>query len=343
MSGTPAARCSFSRSDASSSTPYKSRPQRDGPPGQRGWEEESAGDSTSSLLSPIYHDSFESESEDQPEPEERGAPTPARGEEMGTPDRASKSKTKSATNVDLERCPSAEFSLSAWEEWVVRKAREERAEMQRKALKELSLKREKMEREKVEERKRSVAEGRIHDWLQMKREQEKVEKETKLSKEMEEMEIREQKRRETEEKARQRYREWLKRKKREEVEKKQKEQEEASRREAELRERRQKAQEKFKEWLRNAKEKPRPASSSFGYCNGKLTGYYDGSSYPAPSFVNPIPWKPIHNPPPEDLLKKNCGRKAKRPANPLLYRPSPSVGVRPRDTLTVASTARRGR
>ncbi len=55
-----------SSSKSLSSTPLKSRPSGPGSVLQRSRSLESTGDSTSSLLSPIYHDSFEL-SEDEPE------------------------------------------------------------------------------------------------------------------------------------------------------------------------------------------------------------------------------------------------------------------------------------
>ena len=44
-------------------------------------------------------------------------------------------------------------------------------------------------------------------------------------------------------------------------------------RQAELQEKKEIAEKKFKEWLENAKNKPRPAAKSYGYANGKLTGW----------------------------------------------------------------------
>lgn len=45
-------------------------------------------------------------------------------------------------------------------------------------------------------------------------------------------------------------------------------------RQAELQEKKEIAEKKFKEWLENAKNKPRPAAKSYGYANGKLTGWF---------------------------------------------------------------------
>lgn len=48
--------------------------------------------------------------------------------------------------------------------------------------------------------------------------------------------------------------------------------------------------------------------SVFYYFDRFPTGPYD-KSYPAPSFYNPVPWKPIHVPPPETSPIKAAGRK----------------------------------
>jgi hypothetical protein len=45
-------------------------------------------------------------------------------------------------------------------------------------------------------------------------------------------------------------------------------------RQAELQEKKEIAEKKFKEWLENARNKPRPAAKSYGYANGKLTGWF---------------------------------------------------------------------
>ncbi len=57
-----------SSSKSLTSTPLKSRPSVPSSVLQRSRSLESTGDSTSSLLSPIYHDSFELSEEDQPQP-----------------------------------------------------------------------------------------------------------------------------------------------------------------------------------------------------------------------------------------------------------------------------------
>ncbi|KAJ7344542.1 hypothetical protein JRQ81_000492 [Phrynocephalus forsythii] len=125
-------------------------------------------------------------------------------------------------------------------------------------------------------------------------------RERKVSQEMAEKAARELERAQSKEKAKEMYQEWLKKKKSEEVQKKKEEREKEKQREAELQEKKEKSEKMFKEWLQSSRNKPRPAPAGYAYANGMLTGYPDGSTYPAPAFYNPIPWKPVHIPPPKE-------------------------------------------
>uniref|UniRef100_H0XMA7 Coiled-coil domain containing 34 n=1 Tax=Otolemur garnettii TaxID=30611 RepID=H0XMA7_OTOGA len=77
-----------------------------------------------------------------------------------------------------------------------------------------------------------------------------------------------------------------------------------------------KAKEKISrmDFKKNAEEceKTQTAAKSYGYANGKLTGFHNGNSYPEPAFYNPIPWKPVPMPPPKEA-KDLSGKKSKRP------------------------------
>ncbi|RXN22887.1 ras-related Rab-19-like protein [Labeo rohita] len=222
-----------SSSKSLTSTPLKSRPSGLGSVLQRSRSLESTGDSTSSLLSPIYHDSFEL-SEDEPESDQ---PQPVHnitvtlGEDVAP---GSPSRNKVDTTGLEDRSSAMQFNLSAWEQWIVDKAKEERIRNQQKAM---------------EEKK------------------ERMSKEFHKSKEQ----LQEEKRRaEIEKKAHEKYKEWLRKKKQEEMERILKEKEEAARREAEERERKEKAEESFKEWLEGVKTKgklSRQSSASSVDCN----------------------------------------------------------------------------
>lgn len=61
-------------------------------------------------------------------------------------------------------------------------------------------------------------------------------------------------------------------------------------------------------------------------------GPYD-KSYPSPSFCNPIPWKPIHVPPPDTSLNKTSAKKLQKQRK---SQQSPSTVFRLRNTVSGA-------
>nr|XP_010998547.2 coiled-coil domain-containing protein 34 isoform X2 [Camelus dromedarius] len=165
---------------------------------------------------------------------------------------------------------------------------------------------------------------------------EKVERDRLQQKALEELNQQLEKKKEVEERekrkiiAEEKHKEWVQRKN---------EQEKEKQRQAELQEKKEIAERKFKEWLENAKNKPRPAAKSYGYANGKLTGFYSGNSYPEPAFYNPIPWKPIPMPPPKEA-KALSGKKTKRPVISQPQRSSSLVTHKDRSTLCLGTLCR---
>lgn len=317
-----------STSKTLSSTPLKSRSSVL----QRSRSLESSGGSTSSLISPIYHDSFD-HSEDEPEDHfqpirnltitlnEDAAPlSPSRGE-------------VDTTGLD-DRLSSSQMKLSAWEQWIVAKAKEERVRKQQKAVEELTLKDKEKEKEKEEQKKKVASDCKIQKWLQMKREQEKKDKQSRESQKSEKQLKEEQKRAEIKRKAQEKYKEWLRKKKQEEAERKLREKEEAERRLAEERERKEKAEESFKEWLDGVKSKQKVSRQSSA-CSA---GSYNNVNYPSPSFVNPIPWKPIHVPKQEPSARKSSSRRRK--TGPAKSQSSSCFTCRPKDTVSFACKRR---
>uniref|UniRef100_A0A672GKS5 Coiled-coil domain-containing protein n=1 Tax=Salarias fasciatus TaxID=181472 RepID=A0A672GKS5_SALFA len=163
---------------------------------------------TFSLLSPIYHDSFDTDEED---PES----IPARGASPGL------------------RCCSSP-TLGAWEMWLVNKAKEDRLKLEQKA--EERLFKEKQEQQERERKEKSiVVEEKIHEWLRMKREKEiqrqqekqreieqkaqqkykdwlqkkNQEKNEKEKKEKEDAALKEEQEKERRRKAEEKFKEWL--------------------------------------------------------------------------------------------------------------------------------------
>ncbi|GCC27649.1 hypothetical protein chiPu_0006075 [Chiloscyllium punctatum] len=319
-------------------------------------------DSTTSLLSPIYHDSYESEEGDIEAPM-----TPAsRTSNKGLISTASKQKSipsKRPTVSTAVRPKTSRFiaslskdklseeeeqhykggDLTAWEKWLIKKAKEERIKIQNKFQQEMALKQAKLKEEEERERKRILAEAEHKRWVQRKNEKEKMEKEIKHHKEQEVKKAKEQERRLAAGKAGEKFQEWLKRKKLHEMETKRIEKDEEEKRIAETQERKEKADKVYQEWLEKVKNRPRTVPSSFGYANGKLTGYYDGCSCPAPSYCNPVPWKPIPVPHSEDTMKKRTCKTKEKPKSDCVYRTHSNMAFRPKDNLIVGTAWKKSR
>ncbi|KAM6936900.1 coiled-coil domain-containing protein 34 [Xenentodon cancila] len=262
---------------------------------------------TFSLLSPIYHDSFDSD-------EEGFASVPV--QEMSRISvspclvcfcRCELPKTPSDQMCGAAVQPAGSPSLSAWETWLLNKAREDRLRLEKKAEEERLLKEKKEQQERQQVQKKIVMEERIQEWVKMKNEKERQEQLAKQRKEEEELQREQDKKREIERKAHQKYKDWLQKKNQDKIEREKREKEESTLKEEQERERRRRAEEKFKEWLANSNEKSRASPKSPFY----PTSPYN-KSYPAPSFYNPIPWKPIHVPPPETLQSKMSSEKPQK-------------------------------
>ncbi|XP_036007710.1 coiled-coil domain-containing protein 34 isoform X2 [Fundulus heteroclitus] len=285
---------------------------------------------TFSLLSPIYHDSFDSDEEElgsilsqQTSPrhseDSRLSASLARSE-------LSRTHVKQKFNALIE--PAGSPPLSAWEMWLLCKAKKDRLRLEKKAEEERLLREKEEQQEREREQKKLVMEKKIHEWLKIKRDQERREQLVKQKEEEEEMLRQQEKQREIERKAQQKYRDWLQKKNHEKLEKEKKEKMEAAMKEEQERERRNKAEEKFKEWLTKTNEKTRASPKTHSYPKSPYEG-----SYPAPSFCNPIPWKPIHVPPPETSPKKTSGRKPQKKKKP---QQSPCTAFNQRNTPSAA-------
>ncbi|XP_048804224.1 coiled-coil domain-containing protein 34 isoform X1 [Lagopus muta] len=238
-----------------------------------------------------------------------------------------------------ERSPLKDH-LSPWEEWFIGKEKELRAHLQARAAEEMNIRLEKMKEKEEYERRKRTAEKKLREWMEKKREEEKRERERKLSKEMAEKATKELEKMQLQEKAEVKYNEWLKKKRAEESEKRKKEKEKEKERQAELQKKKERAEKIFNEWLRNARNKPRPVLNGYGFPHGKSAGRPDGNSYPAPAYCNPIPWKPVHIPPPKEesaLTMKN----SKRSVSCRSHKFSPTVIYKPKNNLCVQSSHRK--
>ncbi|XP_072905801.1 uncharacterized protein [Hemitrygon akajei] len=316
-------------------------------------------ESTTLLLSPIYHDSYESEggetatsktptsSVSDREVARSTNKTVSKKLTMCTPVKSKTSRLRTcarkAKQSEEEEQHLKEVELTAWEAWLIKKAKEERTEVQKKSQQEVILKQAKLKEQEELQRKKARAEEEHRHWVQRKNEKEKLEKEKKLQKEQEEKNVKEQERERAVERASKTFQEWLKKKKLQEMEIKKQEKNAEEKKIAELQERREKADKVFQEWFEKVKSRPRTVPSSLAYANGKLTGYYYGSSYPAPSYFNPIPWKPIPVPCSEDNIKKITSKEKVKPKSTSLYIPHSNVAFRPKDNLVVGNGWRKAR
>ncbi|XP_075283163.1 coiled-coil domain-containing protein 34 [Opisthocomus hoazin] len=231
-------------------------------------------------------------------------------------------------------------NLSPWEEWFIGKEKELRARLQARAAEEMNIQLEKMKQNQECERRKRIAEEKHKEWVQKKREEERRERERKLSKEMAEKATKELEKMQLQEKAKMKYKEWLKKKRAEEAEKKKKEKEKEEEREAELQEKKARSEKIFKEWLHNARNKPRPVFTGYGFPRGNSTGCADGNLYPAPAYCNPIPWKPVHVPPPQGDSVLTV-QKSKRPVSCQSHTSSPVVIYKPKNNLCIGSLCRK--
>ncbi|XP_022069450.1 coiled-coil domain-containing protein 34 isoform X2 [Acanthochromis polyacanthus] len=213
---------------------------------------------TFSLLSPIYHDSFDSDEEDLESVSARQT-----SPRLSTsPVRCELPRTPSEQMLSPAVQPSGAPSLSAWEVWLVNKAKEDSLKLEKKAEEERLLKEKKVQQEREREQKKIIVDEKVQDWLKLKREQERHKQTLKHSKEEKEMQRQRDRQREAERKAQQKYKDWLQKKDQEKSEKEKKEKEEAALKEEQEKERHRRAEEKFKEWLTKANEKSRASPRS---------------------------------------------------------------------------------
>ncbi|CAJ1057350.1 coiled-coil domain-containing protein 34 isoform X3 [Xyrichtys novacula] len=301
MSGRKMPNCPASASEGFSSTPLKTQQEKDHHI-SNGLDDGVLSDDedTFSLLSPIYHDSFDSDEDLEHSPDQQSD----HSRHSLSSDRCELPRTPSEQMLRAAVEPACSPTLSPWEMWLMNKAKEERLKSEKKAEEEQLLKEKEEQQQREQEQKKIVMEERIHEWLRMKKEQEKSKQFLEQRKEEEKIQRQWEEQKKTEQKAQQKYKEWLQKKNQKKKEMERKEKEEAALKEEQERERIRRAEEKFQEWLIKANEKSRASPKS--PCN--KAGPYD-KFLPSPGFYNPIPWKPIHVPPPETSLTKTSDKK----------------------------------
>lgn len=182
--------------------------------------------------------------------------------------------------------------LSPWETWLIKKAAEDREKTKAKRLEKKKTHEEKEKQEREREELLRVASEKYVEWLEIKNKSITEERRIKHREERLEQEKKENMNRITQEKAAIKFNNWLQEKKTKQYEKKLKEEEDARMKKDQEVTRKMNNEEAYSKWIATAKEKAKPVHNSFGYTGGMLTGYYEWGSYPAPSYCNPIPWVP---------------------------------------------------
>lgn len=182
--------------------------------------------------------------------------------------------------------------LSPWETWLIKKAAEDREKTKAKRLEKKKTHEEKEKQEREREELLRVASDKYVEWLEIKNKSITEERRIKHREERLEQEKKENMNRITQEKAAIKFNNWLQEKKTKQYEKKLKEEEDARMKKDQEVTRKMNNEEAYSKWIATAKEKAKPVHNSFGYTGGMLTGYYEWGSYPAPSYCNPIPWVP---------------------------------------------------
>lgn len=320
------------------------------------FSDDSLGESTRSLLSPVYGDggrfeppelsegslssgdetdhevrdhSKHSERNYSPDFERSNSSAKPKTNGFTTPTNSSfsglkKSSSKTRSNTESRKAVSSTTTenkrdcLSPWETWLVQKTAEDREKTKRKRLQE---KKEREEGEKEKHKREALlkqASEKYEEWLENKKKVIVDEKRKKQLQEQSEQEKKENENRLILEKAAVKYNNWLEEKKAGEKEKRRKEKEDARMKKDREVERKLQNEEAYSKWIEEIRERPKPVYNSFGYTGGMLTGYYEWGSYPAPSYCNPIPWVP------PKVKRNNERRKGKmemQPASPpLLFR-----------------------
>lgn len=318
------------------------------------FSDDSLGESTRSLLSPVYgnggrfeepelsegslSDDDETDNEKDYSLEfERSHSTPKRKAKTSRsyttptssfsgPKKSVSKSSRSGSRSNTEGCKTNSSKtvenkgdcLSPWETWLVKKTAEDREKMKQKKLERKKAREENEKAKREREELLKVASEKYCKWRESKKKLIEEERRRKQQQEQLEKEKKENLNHITEEKAAVKYNNWLKEKKIQENEKSRKEEEDARIKKDKEVTRKLNNEEAYNKWISEVKERPKPVYNSFGYTGGMLTGYYEWGSYPAPSYCNPIPWMPPKVKRNSDRIK---GKVEMQPASPpLLFR-----------------------
>ena len=205
--------------------------------------------------------------------------------------------------------------LSPWERWLLDKVVEDKkrseADKRNREIQKNIKEKEIIEKSERERR----AEVNRKEWLKLKRHEEKVRNELAVRLEDEKAQQKQKEQTRIQMKAEESYEKWFVGK--EEERKAQMKNEKSSeklKRKNKL-ERKQQSEEAYKLWLDKSKQHEKIKNNHFGYLGGKVTGYYDWTTYPMPSYNNPKPWVS-----PKVRTQYQTKIKLQNPSPPLLFK-----------------------
>jgi coiled-coil domain-containing protein 34 len=159
------------------------------------------------------------------------------------------------------------------------------------------------------------AEVNRKEWLKLKRNEEKVKNELAARLVNEKVQRKQEEQPRIQEKVEESYEKWLEAKENERKEQiENKKMSKRERKENEL-QRKQQSDEAYKIWLEKSKQHQKLQNNHFGYIGGKVTGYYDWTTYPMPSYNNPNPWVS-----PKVRTRYQSKIKLQNPSPPLLFK-----------------------
>lgn len=201
------------------------------------------------------------------------------GSETGETENSSSSSTWHDTSTSEDVSKSADRSSSQhppkapWEEWLLKKTLQERAQTRRVRAEQLAKETEKLKLSEEQRRKEQLTAAKLKSWLATKNQETR----TKLVKMSERVEVtrrtEEVKRLQLQEKSKEAYKNWTLKKLREMKESKSKLEE--SQREAKLMlERKRQANEvAYSDWLKASSKTPAPNYRCYGYTGGKIISW----------------------------------------------------------------------
>jgi coiled-coil domain-containing protein 34 len=225
------------------------------------------------------------------------------------------SKTKQSQSSVNNSESYIELPLSPWEKWLLDKVVEDkkRAEVDKKCREIQKDIEQKDMNEKSEKERR--AEVNRKEWLKLKRNEEKIKNELAARLENEKVRQKQEEQTRIQMKAEESYEKWFVAKEKErKAQRKNKKSSEKSKQENEL-QRKQQSEDAYKLWLDKSKKHQKLKNNHFGYLGGRVTGYYDWTTYPMPSYNNPNPWVS-----PKVSNRYQTKIKLQNPSPPLLFK-----------------------